>query len=243
LYGANVYGFVHRTFLEYFCAADQVHRFEKTQELSIDQLKETFKQQSGDETWHEVLRLICGMIDPKFACELVETLLSKKIRYLERYSNLVFAQSCLDEIATSAARENTSQRLFEAWKQFATDPQEDGPVRREAVYALVLYCKGDSETLPLLKQLATDSQENQVVRGTAVHALAYHYKENSEILPWLKQFATDSQENQEVRRAAVYVLASYYASETLPLLKQVATDSQEKERVRSAAVDALARMR
>jgi predicted NACHT family NTPase len=27
-YGAQVYGFVHRTFLEYFCAAEIVYRFE-----------------------------------------------------------------------------------------------------------------------------------------------------------------------------------------------------------------------
>jgi len=152
LYGANVYGFVHRTFLEYFCAADQVHRFEKTQELSIDQLKETFKQQSGDETWHEVLRLICGMIDPKFACELVETLLLKEIRDWKRYDNLEFAQSCLDEIATSAARESTSQRLFEAWKQFATDSQENEWVRRTAVEALVRFYKNDPDVYAWLQQ-------------------------------------------------------------------------------------------
>jgi len=209
LYGANVYGFVHRTFLEYFCAADQVHRFEKTQEFSIEQLKETFKQQSKDETWHEVLRLICGMIDPKFAGELVETLLSKELRVWERYDNLEFAQSCLDEIATSAARENTSQRLFEAWKQFATDSQEDEPVRGVAVGALASHYKEDSETLPWLKQFATDSQENQEVRRAAVDVLAGYYQEDSETLPWLKQLATDSQENERVRRAAVHALARY----------------------------------
>jgi len=113
-------------------------------------------------------------------------LLSKKIRDLERYNNLAFAQSCLDEIATSAARESTSQLLFNAWKQFATDAQENERVRRVAVGMLARYYKEDS--LPWLKQLATDSQENEWVRGMAVYASARYYKNDTDVYVWLKQF-------------------------------------------------------
>lgn len=40
LYGANLYGFVHRAFLEYFCAMAFVHRFEKTRDMTLEQLKQ-----------------------------------------------------------------------------------------------------------------------------------------------------------------------------------------------------------
>ena len=62
--GGDAYGFVHRTFLEYFCASEYVWQFKETQTLSIEQLKtEVFGKHWQDESWHEVLRLIAGMID------------------------------------------------------------------------------------------------------------------------------------------------------------------------------------
>jgi HEAT repeat protein len=67
LYGANLYGFVHRAFLEYFCASAFVYKFEKTKELTIEQLKtDVYGKHWEDQGWHEVLRLICGMIDEKW---------------------------------------------------------------------------------------------------------------------------------------------------------------------------------
>lgn len=70
-YGSNLYGFIHRTFLEYFCACAIVRKFEKTHEFEIKDLKNIFKEHWGDKSWHEVLRLICGMIDEKFADILI----------------------------------------------------------------------------------------------------------------------------------------------------------------------------
>ena len=75
-YGEDIYGFVHRTFLEYFCAVEIVNRFEKQRTLTFEQLRdEVFGQHWQDVDWHEVLRLICSMIDEKFASELIEFLL------------------------------------------------------------------------------------------------------------------------------------------------------------------------
>ena len=75
--GADTYGFVHRTFLEYFCAIEIVHRFEKQRSLSFEQLRdEVFGQHWRDETWHEVLKLICGAIDPRFAEKIIQSLLN-----------------------------------------------------------------------------------------------------------------------------------------------------------------------
>ena len=55
----SVYGFVHRAFLEFFCADYYVQQFEKLQELSIAQLKQqVFAAHWADPSWREVLRLI-----------------------------------------------------------------------------------------------------------------------------------------------------------------------------------------
>jgi predicted NACHT family NTPase len=66
--GADTYGFVHRTFLEYFCATEIVRQFEKERSRSLEQLRDdVFGQHWQDKAWHEVLRLICELLEPKFA--------------------------------------------------------------------------------------------------------------------------------------------------------------------------------
>jgi HEAT repeat protein len=98
-YGVNVYGFVHRTFLEYFCALDIQHRFEKKQELSQKELVELFKSHHQDDVWHEILRLICGMIDAKFAGELIAAILPARNEAFQKTKDLTLAIQCLAEIA------------------------------------------------------------------------------------------------------------------------------------------------
>lgn len=57
--GADTFGFVHRTFLEYFSAEVIVDRFAKR---SLDEaaLSQLFQDHCDDDDWNEVLRLVCG---------------------------------------------------------------------------------------------------------------------------------------------------------------------------------------
>ncbi|MBI4671647.1 MAG: DUF4062 domain-containing protein [Chloroflexi bacterium] len=105
LYGANLYGFVHRAFLEYFCAWAFVWRFEKTKEMTIDQLKEdVYRKHWEDQSWHEVLRLICSSINEKFAGQLIDFLRIEVYRprsdtILSRPPwNVALAVQCLSEL-------------------------------------------------------------------------------------------------------------------------------------------------
>ncbi len=105
LYGANLYGFVHRAFLEYFCATAFVYKFEKIQEMTLKQLKyEVYGIHWQDQSWHEVLRLICGMIDEKFAGEIINYLSNEvNCPWPQRFSNrppwnLALAVQCLCEV-------------------------------------------------------------------------------------------------------------------------------------------------
>jgi len=55
LYGAGLYGFVHRAFLEYFCASSFVRDFEKAKGLDFEGLRAaTFDIHWQDESWHGV---------------------------------------------------------------------------------------------------------------------------------------------------------------------------------------------
>ncbi|MFZ2277050.1 MAG: NACHT domain-containing protein, partial [Prosthecobacter sp.] len=72
--GADSYAFVHRTFLEYFCAADFVHQFNVAKTLDIEGLIALFNRHCRDDEWREVLRLICGQIDEQFVGRIVEHL-------------------------------------------------------------------------------------------------------------------------------------------------------------------------
>ena len=75
--GADSYAFVHRTFLEYFCAADVVQQFNVTKTLDIDGLIALFDQHCRDDEWREVLRLICGQIDEQFVGRIVDYLVEQ----------------------------------------------------------------------------------------------------------------------------------------------------------------------
>ncbi|KJE22152.1 HEAT repeats/NACHT domain/Domain of unknown function (DUF4062) [Frankia torreyi] len=75
-YGAEVYGFVHRAFLEFFCAEHIRRQFERTRELSVEQLRrDVFGRRWEDDSWREVLLLIAGMLDERFVSGIIEYLL------------------------------------------------------------------------------------------------------------------------------------------------------------------------
>lgn len=120
LYGANVYGFVHRAFLEYFCATAFVNKFEKTQEMTIEQLKQdVYGAHWQDRSWHEVLRLICGMIDEKFAGEIISYLTNDVRKPWSEYSdeqpawNIVLAVQCLSELRNLGTVAESAKQLLE----------------------------------------------------------------------------------------------------------------------------------
>uniref|UniRef100_UPI0040575CFD NACHT domain-containing protein n=1 Tax=Candidatus Electrothrix sp. TaxID=2170559 RepID=UPI0040575CFD len=69
--GGDSYAFVHRTFLEYFCATEFVHQFEKKKSLSLEELLALYDKYCRDDDWQEVLRLICGQLDEQFAGEII----------------------------------------------------------------------------------------------------------------------------------------------------------------------------
>ena len=120
-YGANLYGFIHRAFLEYFCAKAFVQRFEKSKEITIDYLKEyVYGAHWEDRNWHEVLRLICGMVDEQFAGDIIDNLIleakrSKPEEFHRRPPwNVALSIQCLSEVRNINVIAEPARRLLSA---------------------------------------------------------------------------------------------------------------------------------
>ncbi|MFI1381805.1 HEAT repeat domain-containing protein [Embleya sp. NPDC020886] len=74
-FGAGLYGFVHRAFLEYL-AADDVRQRHTNRDLEDSDLLALFHTHAHDPAWRETLLLLVGMIPNKFAVQVVTRLRS-----------------------------------------------------------------------------------------------------------------------------------------------------------------------
>ncbi|MFB8789572.1 MAG: HEAT repeat domain-containing protein [Potamolinea sp.] len=255
--GADSYGFVHRTFLEYFCACEFVERFGKRGiegGLTLEELKtEVFGKHWQDESWHEVLRLIVGMIDTSFAGEVINYLMALDGE-AEKFIHLFLAAECLLEVRNSSIVGATATQLLNQLKGLTKydlnyyykpflDQEETMlvyTIRSQSVTAVATTWKDHPDTLPLLKQWAQADNDSDV-RRTAVQELARGWKDHPDTLPLLKQRA-QADNDSDVRRTAVQELARGWKDhpDTLPLLKQRAQADNDSD-VRRTAVQELAR--
>ncbi|HJX83359.1 MAG TPA: NACHT domain-containing protein, partial [Candidatus Angelobacter sp.] len=92
--GDRQFAFVHRTFLEYFCARDLRYRLEKTATLTVDQLASLFRVRWQQDEWQEVICLLCGLIAPERVGVCIEGLLDHEGISKNRTA-LFFAARCL----------------------------------------------------------------------------------------------------------------------------------------------------
>jgi hypothetical protein len=69
--GPALFGFVHRTFLEYLCALELAERF-RSQMMDASQLCAYVVPRSHDDSWREIARLLCGQLPVGAAQQLVD---------------------------------------------------------------------------------------------------------------------------------------------------------------------------
>ncbi|WP_334742252.1 HEAT repeat domain-containing protein [Nostoc sp.] len=251
--GADYYAFVHRTFLEYFCAWEFVWQFKETQTLTIEELKnEVFGKHWQDESWHEVLLLIAGMIEPRFVGEILDYLMAQDGEE-EKFINLFLAAKCLGEVRNRSAIASTATKLLDKLKALTKydlwyyyDPQRYGEetqlvkkIRTQAVTAIAMTWQESPDTKTWLKEHAT-KDDNKYVRRAAVKELAQNFKDDPDTKTWLKQRATQD-DNEDVRSTAVQELAQNFKADadTKFILKERVT-KDDNEDVRSTAVQELA---
>ncbi len=249
--GADRFSFVHRTFLEYYCAAWFVHRFQKKQDLTLKDLQEdVFAPHWRDEKWHEVLRLIAGMVEEKKAEQLILFLMKQDGRN-EKLFNLVLAAGCLNEVRNRRATDVTGQALWQRFVRdairfeplYSYDPvdefKEVGPTRQGAVRLIALAWRGENTRSWICSAAARD--RDWIIRQAAVQELVRGWKGDPGTLPLLKdRVRNDAASN--VRQTAVQELAHGWRDDpgTLPMLHDRACNERDSN-VRQTAVQELAR--
>ena len=102
-FGAEVYGFVHRAFLEYFCAADIVSQFGQRRDWTPEQfVHDVYGQHWKDPAWQEVLLLVAGMVDARVAGHAIDCLLAADPLWFltpgEPPGHVLLAARCLGEV-------------------------------------------------------------------------------------------------------------------------------------------------
>jgi hypothetical protein len=266
--GADSYAFVHRTFLEYFCACEFVERFGKRGTeggLMLEELKtEVFGKHWQDESWHEVLRLITGMIDTSFAGKIIDYLMTQNGE-AEKFSNLFLAAKCLSDVRNRTAIALTATTLLDLMKALVTYGDDDlfsnrGAsnlekwqwdskrdkwklfviIRYQAVVAIAKTWKDEIETLPWLKNCA-QLDKNWAAGYAAIRELAKGWKDDPDTLSILKNSAQSGTPN--VQQAAVEELAKGWKDDpdTLSILKACALSSECFFGVRAETMQLLAK--
>ncbi|MBM4822294.1 MULTISPECIES: HEAT repeat domain-containing protein [Streptomyces] len=100
-FGDEVYGFVHRAFLEYLAADDIARRYQREREWDEERLvRDIFVRRAGDPAWHEVLLLLVGALSERDAARVVTALLELHGRQVRRGNHhmLVLAVRALAEV-------------------------------------------------------------------------------------------------------------------------------------------------
>jgi HEAT repeat protein/energy-coupling factor transporter ATP-binding protein EcfA2 len=262
--GADNYAFVHRTFLEYFCASEFVHRFEKEKTLDIEGLKELYGENFQDEAWGEVLRLMAGMVEARFVGAIIEHLLAQpvdrwafarfrdsrtsqyvvisRIVYLTSagLSNLLLAADCLAEVKTRSVVTHSADSLLAILIKTVENhyPYKfEDDAAKALIGAIANNWSDKPDTLAWLKSCL--SLRDSSILAAAVEAIAQCWKDEPNTLPWLKSRALQD-ENSAARSAAIKVIAQGWRDDpgTLLWLKSRALQD-ENEYVRSVAVEAL----
>ncbi|HEV2912131.1 MAG TPA: DUF4062 domain-containing protein [Pyrinomonadaceae bacterium] len=253
LYGAHVYGFVHRAFLEYFCATAYVNLFEKTQKITIEQLKQdVYGGHWQDRSWHEVLRLICGMIDEKFVGEIIDFLSEDARHPRSEYSysqppwNVALAVQCLGEVRNLGTVAESAKRLLETICSIFSAEMNSGKFK--------LYSFLRSSAMPSIETIGPNWPHRTVMakwlRGLGPSFSAWIYaevfgafvgrvgKDLNEIHEIILSYVRHSDENYRILTPFTLAIGWHDDPQTLLLLHDCAI-GDESWYVRSVAIKAL----
>ncbi len=119
--GEALYGFVHRTFQEYFAAVDVYERYQQDDDSSI--IGDFLKQNLHDPHWHEVILLLFGKLKHRQATSQLRRIL-RGDSHLSKYSyivqhDLLFICDCLSEDIT--VENDFAQYVIESVKKLIVE--------------------------------------------------------------------------------------------------------------------------
>jgi hypothetical protein len=237
--GEGIFGFVHRTFMEYFAASHILADF-NARKSDYDWLKhEVFARWSRDD-WQEVLRLLIGMLSDQNSpvAELIHYLRAQRT---EPPTNLAFAAKCLAETAPDP-----------------TDPQAR-TLLNELVGAVALYSRSESAASfvenALIGLSSLGPRIGPTVESSAIISQLEKKNLNSRALAWQIGLALRSKrerldyavgalsdEDEAVRRGAITALErDWPGNESVANILLDVIRRDKYSRVRQAAISALHR--
>ncbi len=244
--GADNYAFVHRTFLEYFCASELVYQFERQQNIGIEDLENLYEKLSWDESWNEVLRLTATMIDYSFSKRLIAFLVDQHIESKDGYwnpasvielyqgglSKILLATDCLlelNETQSDSELDELSDVVLRLLKEAAEDDvfQANNSAVEETIDKIVRGWKDKPETLPWLKSFVQESNDFSSGVSLAIAKIAKEWNNASETLPWLKTIA---KKRTNLGITAIREISENWKDDSsiLPWLKCIAEVSEDE---------------
>lgn len=249
--GGRQYAFVHRTFLEYFSARDFKFRLERTSSLSLSDLCLFFRQNWQWDVWHEVLRLLCGIIGAEHAGKCISELLAQATRR-NGYQAVFLAAQCLQEVreigSVAAMRAQARNMLLELadfkfpfYEAGDAATKERIRIQIAATMELARGWRDDGEILPWLMDRAANA-EGWAARYSALSVLGRGWRSDHHVLKLLKTCAVGDS-SPPVRQVAARELARGWCDlpDTLPYLKEIVLLDDDPS-VRGTVVDEVARI-
>lgn len=240
--GDDLYAFVHRTFLEYFCASAFIWEFKEKRTLTLEELQaDTFDAHWQDEKWHEVLRLIAGQIaigNPEFAGQLIESLLTKSVT--DYNQALVLAAECFCEVRNRSALEKLDGKLMKKLLVLLRSKKASCGLREAALLQVVLCWPNLPSTRAVLKEIAL-SKDYLKLRQMALKEVAWHWRNEPGTLSVIRGIARSEKKSNMVV-LALKLLADHWKGDptTLSFIQEFARNDKDLTN-QTAAMSLLAR--
>jgi predicted NACHT family NTPase len=250
--GCGNYAFVHRTFLEYFCAEAIVDRFQVDQTLTLDALKTEIFGHWPDESWHEVLRLVAGRIATKFLNDILLWLVEQPDPS-GLCQNIFLAAQCVGEVRNRDNLEGAENTVLDKLKMVATSSldlflrQSDQidraifkePTEQQAIRLVGKIWQDDPETEAWLYCLA-QSSDNPMTAFVSFAEFMKMGTDDEDMLNAIRSLAQSSRQ-RTIRIIAIGILVNHFDRDdkTLAIIKELAKSDQHED-VRIEARGALA---
>lgn len=137
-FGGDVYGFVHKTFLEYFSAWYFVWQYEKEKSINIADIKnDVLGTKWNNSGWHEVLKLMVGMVADRFSGELLEYLIGLDGTG-DEFMNLFLAAECILDVRNRGIIKETERKLQDKLQELVANQAVTEEIRKQANDAIAL---------------------------------------------------------------------------------------------------------
>ena len=178
--GGQSFAFVHRTFLEYFCASHYQDLWMRRTMSQQQMLVELFRRRWQDSSWWEVLRLLSGMVPSEHIAPCLDALLTELVPDVQlltagwRQQHKAASVEEIDSVVTpySAQLSRVSFLVGECVEQLQDRSEATGAIARLRCLLINVACEFSHAVESLVRLWPDDTGEN--MRAALVKAVERH---------------------------------------------------------------------